>query len=86
MSPMRRATQTGLLAFEVHVHERQLPVMANEGCHETGGKHTCDKRLGRGELQRAFPAVDYSELAANEDPYWVLQVQPAPLPLSSRSV
>lgn len=70
VSPLRRATKTGLLAFEVHVRDRQLPVLANEWCHETGGKYTCDKRLSRACLQRAFPDVDYSELTTDEDPYW----------------
>ena len=45
VSPLRRATQTGLLAFEAHVQAGRLPVIAHEGCHERGGKHTCDRRL-----------------------------------------
>lgn len=67
---MRRATQTGLLAFEAHVREGCLPVIAHELCHETGGKHTCDKRLDRADLKREFPSVDYSFLSSESDPLW----------------
>jgi len=70
VSPLRRATQTGLLAFAPHVERKQLPVIAHELCHERAGRHTCDKRLAKGELALAFPAVDYSQLQDEEDPFW----------------
>ena len=69
VSPMRRATETGLLAFPLESHPG-LPVVAHELLHEHAGKHTCDKRLARSELAAAFPAVDYSALEAEEDPFW----------------
>ena len=34
VSPMRRATLTGLLAFEAHVKAGRLPVLAHESAHE----------------------------------------------------
>ena len=42
VSPLRRATQTGLIAFAKRTGS--LPVVATELAHEIGGKHTCDKR------------------------------------------
>ena len=60
VSPLRRATQTGLLAFETHVQAGRLPVIAHEGCHERGGKHTCDRRLARSVLASAYPSVSYA--------------------------
>lgn len=70
VSPMRRATKTGLLAFQAHVARHALPVVAVELAHETGGKHTCDKRLAVAELHAAFPEVDYSLIEAEDDPFW----------------
>jgi len=70
VSPLRRATQTGLLAFADHVSSGRLRVIASELCHETAGRHTCDRRLPRTALAAAFSAVDYSLLESEEDPYW----------------
>lgn len=70
VSPMRRSTLTGLLAFEAHVSENRLPVLALESCHEIAGKHTCDKRLPKSELASIYPMIDYSLVLTEEDPYW----------------
>lgn len=70
VSPMRRATQTGLLAFAPHIQRGALPVIAHELCHERAGRHTCDKRLAKAALAKAFPAVNYDGLGAEEDPFW----------------
>lgn len=70
VSTMRRAIQTGLLAFADQVGAGTLPVLAIELCHEIAGKHTCDKRRSRSELAAAFSAVSFSEVADEEDPYW----------------
>ena len=51
VTPMRRATLTGLLAFAPHVERGALPVIAHELCHERAGRHTCDKRLSRSEVR-----------------------------------
>jgi len=64
VSPLRRATQTGLISFERHIARDGLRVLANELCHETAGRHTCDRRLSRTDLAAAFPRVDYSEVLA----------------------
>lgn len=71
VSPMRRATQTGLLAFAPQVDVGWLPVVAHELCHERAGRHTCDRRLSRTELSKQFGArVSYALLESEEDPYW----------------
>jgi len=63
-SPMRRATQTALLGASPEV-----PVLAVEALHETGGRHTCDRRLDKADLATLFPRVDYS-LIQEVDPLW----------------
>ena len=80
-SPMRRATQTALYALD-HIWIAKIPVVAHEDCHETGGRHTCDKRLSRTALEKYFPPydnlegepyksrVDYAQLESEEDPLW----------------
>jgi len=68
VSPMRRATQTALIAFEPHLGEG-VKVLAHELCHERAGAHTCDKRVCKTTLAAEFPEVDYS-LIGEEDPYW----------------
>jgi hypothetical protein len=67
---MRRATQTALFAFEPHMVAAKLPTFAHEACHETGGAHTCDKRLPKLDLEALYPMVDYSLIGADEDPLW----------------
>ena len=69
VSPMRRATDTGLLAFEAHVAAGK-PILASELLHERGGRHTCDKRLGLAAISAAHPNIDYSLVTAEEDPLW----------------
>ena len=69
VSPMRRAIQTGLLAFEEQV-ARGLPVVATEAAHEIAGRHTCDCRLPLADLAAQFPTVDFSGVGSEEDPFW----------------
>lgn len=70
VSPMRRATQTALIAFRHHIGSKGLPVVACELAHEISGKVTWDKRLSVAALRQAFPEVDYSQITSEEDPYW----------------
>lgn len=70
VSPMRRATLTGLLAFEPHVARGELPCVAHELLHERAGRHTCDKRLSKTQLAALFPQVTYDLVFDDEDPYW----------------
>ena len=77
VSPLRRATQTGLLAFEFRLTNspsncgEAIPTVAHELCHERAGRHTCDKRLSRSALAAAYPDVkSYDLVESEEDPYW----------------
>ena len=45
-------------------------MIAHEGCHERGGKHTCDRRLARSVLTSAYPSVSYALIETEEDPLW----------------
>ena len=76
VSPMRRATQTGLLAFTKEIYERQLrddqkvplKIVAKEEAHERSNPHTCDKRLDVIELKKYFyetEAARYGDMLAN---------------------
>lgn len=69
VSPMRRATQTALIAFNGNITSG-VPVVAHELCHEIGGKHTCDLRLSRQKLSDDYKMIDYSLLENEEDPLW----------------
>ena len=73
LSPLRRATQTGLAAFEDLLLSSGGPIreiLANELLHETSGKHTCDKRRSRTDLSKEFPRVSYELVKSEEDPFW----------------
>ena len=59
-----------MIAFEAAVAAGELPVVAHELCHETAGKHTCDKRLSRTELSELYPRIDYTLIESEDDPYW----------------
>ena len=70
VSPMRRATVTGLLAFAPHIERKELEVLANELVHERAGKHTCDKRMNKSNLEKLYPHIDYFLIKDEEDPFW----------------
>ena len=60
LSPMRRATQTGLLAFTKEIEEVRnitklpLKIVVKEEAHERSNPHTCDKRLDVKDLKTFF--------------------------------
>jgi len=60
LSPMRRATQTGLLAFSKEIKElkstRKCPlnIVVKEEAHESFSAHPCDIRLDLKELETFF--------------------------------
>ena len=71
MSPMRRATQTGLLAFtkEIdafrNIKKVPLKIVAKEEAHERSNPHTCDKRLDVNDLKKFFyqtEATQYGDI------------------------
>ena len=70
VSPLRRATATGLLACAPLIATGRLRIAAHELAHERAGRHTCDRRLPIAQLRSQFDAVDYGLLESEEDPYW----------------
>lgn len=87
VSPMVRATQTALIAFEhlVAGAATEVPFVAHEGCHEIGGVHVCDRRRALGELRKDFPMVDYSAASvAEDDPLWSETERESPRALAAR--
>lgn len=85
VSPMVRATQTALIAFE-HLLTTKVPFIAHESCHEIAGVHTCDKRMDLSELRRDFPMVDYDTTQIVErDPTWHETRRELPTELADRA-
>ena len=62
-SPMRRAAQTALIAFDSCIGgDGGVPIVAHELLRESFMQdHICDQRLPRSELKAAFPAIDYDQ-------------------------
>lgn len=65
-SPLCRALQTGLIAFE-HLVPLNIPFVANEMARETTGIHICDKRRPTSQQVKEFPQVDFSLVEDEED-------------------
>ncbi|KAL7575900.1 hypothetical protein ACA910_000702 [Epithemia clementina (nom. ined.)] len=60
LSPLCRAIQTGLIAFEPLIG--QAAFVAHENIREESGVHICDKRRSVARQQAEFPQVDFSVL------------------------
>ena len=70
VSPLRRASQTAQLAFGSQWES--TPKLAHELCREGfGSLNIYDMHLPRGELEAAFPGVDYSHVAKGQDGMFV---------------
>jgi broad specificity phosphatase PhoE len=67
VSALKRATQTGIIAFQEHF-DSGLKTVALEEIHCTW--RTCDKRCDLSELQEMFPKVDYSHIQFEKDIEW----------------
>lgn len=67
VSALKRATQTGIVAFQEHF-DSGLKTVALEELH--GSWRTCDKRVDLSELQVMFPAIDYSHMQFEKDIEW----------------
>lgn len=67
VSTLKRATQTGLIAFQDHF-DAGLKTVALEELQDTW--RTCDKRCDLSELQETFPNVDYSHVVFEKDIEW----------------
>lgn len=66
VSPLSRAVQTALLAFQ-QPHGRFVPFVANELIREQHGVHVCDKRSSRTVLESSYPDVDFGALNSEVD-------------------
>ena len=69
VSPLSRATETGVLAFQ-EAAAKDVPFVAHESLREQMGKHVCDRRRNVEELKNDFPMIDYSLIETAEDVLW----------------
>jgi DTW domain-containing protein YfiP/broad specificity phosphatase PhoE len=68
-SPLRRTTQTALLAFDHAIQTQNIPVLAHEACREGfSSGNIYDMRLPRASTMAEFPNVDYAHRAVNGEP------------------
>lgn len=73
VSPVRRATETALLAFSPLLAAVQsggkptVPFLGHEDCAERRHANVCDKRRPMAEVRSEFPMVDWSLVANEED-------------------
>jgi len=65
VSPLSRAIETALTAFNTLIGK--VPFVCMETCRETLGRHLCDKRRNRSELQQKYPMVNFKWLLSEED-------------------
>ncbi|KAF0698856.1 Aste57867_10533 [Aphanomyces stellatus] len=71
VSPLTRTVQTATHYFNLTTATPSLfAVSAVEMCRETLGVHTCDKRRPTSALAHAFPYVNWSGIAHEDDPLW----------------
>jgi broad specificity phosphatase PhoE len=72
VSPLSRAMQTALIAFE----GRPCTFTAHELCREQIGSHLCDMRRSVPELQADFPAINFGLLLTAEDTLYTPEREP----------
>ena len=69
VSPLQRATETGLLAFE-HLtrDDTRVRILAHDGCREGFfSRNICDLRRNKKDIEAEFPLIDYSNVAVSPD-------------------
>ena len=64
-SPLNRAIQTSLIAFESLIGKASF--VAHEMIREESGVHICDKRLPVSHHKAEYPQVDFSLMMAKEE-------------------
>jgi len=70
VSPLQRATQTGLIAFEHCLDKAGTRWVAMDEFREQfGGPHICDKRTDVGILKKKYPSIDYSYLTETDEKF-----------------
>lgn len=71
-SPLRRATETALLAFSHMANgcASGSKFLGHQDISECSGKNICDKRRALEEIKAEFTSVDWSQIVDEEDPLW----------------
>ncbi|CAB9529608.1 mutase-like protein [Seminavis robusta] len=67
LSPLCRALQTGVIAFEELLVAADVPFLAHEMVREQSSVHCCDKRRPISRQAKEFPQVDFSRIESDED-------------------
>ena len=75
VSPLRRATETGCIAWSARAAECKAPFIACELLRERAHGNPCDHRKAKHVLQDEFPGVDYS-LISEADPLEITSTKP----------
>jgi len=83
VSPLLRATQTAVIAFQHLYGNANVRWVAADLVRETFGVHVCDKRRPASEAKADFPLVDYS-MVEEEDTQWTSQEREGPRSNSDR--
>lgn len=76
VSPLTRAVETALLAFARAAATNTVPFISRENLREQHGMHVCDRRRSRATISGEFPRVDFSQLEADDDPWWTEDREP----------
>ena len=87
-SPLSRAVQTASIAFPAESGGWPMmrpPFVASSLARERVWTHQCDRRRSRDAIEREFPHVDFSEVAAGEDEMWATK-ETVPSQLDSDAV
>ena len=67
VSPLKRTLETAIIIFQ----NKNIPIIALEFCREYPlGKHTCNKRSNKEELELLYPTVNFDNLTSNKDREW----------------
>ena len=67
VSPLKRTLQTAYNIFK----NTNIPIIALENSREYPmGKHTCNKRSNREELEILYPTINFEDLKDNNDKLW----------------
>lgn len=83
VSPLLRATQTAVLAFQHLYGDGKTRWVGTDKVRETYGVHVCDQRRPVSEAKFDFPHIDYS-LVEEEDTMWTSQEREGPRSNSDR--
>ena len=60
--------------------------LAHESCREQIGVHPCDKRRNVSYYKEHYPAVDFSLVQSEEDPFWTAEVRETIPEIKARAI